>query len=98
MRAANGTSERKPLFFYDLGSPYAYLAAERIDALLSLDAECVPILAGRSQLEVRLRPRREGDRSWPRVVSACRDLVEERQRGEAEEADLLGLFFAFPVI
>ena len=31
-------------FFYDLNSPYAYLAAERIDDLL--DAEWVPVLVG----------------------------------------------------
>jgi 2-hydroxychromene-2-carboxylate isomerase len=32
-------------FFYDLGSPYAWLAAERIDALFD-DVEWVPVLLG----------------------------------------------------
>ncbi|MCP9486452.1 MAG: DsbA family protein [Gaiellaceae bacterium MAG52_C11] len=35
----------RPVFFYDLHSPYAYLAAERIPALLP-EAELVPVLAG----------------------------------------------------
>jgi 2-hydroxychromene-2-carboxylate isomerase len=34
----------KPLFFYDLGSPYAWLSAERIDGLF--DAVWVPVLLG----------------------------------------------------
>ena len=35
-----------PLFFYDLGSPYAWLAAERIDALFGEPPEWVPVLLG----------------------------------------------------
>lgn len=35
-----------PLFFYDLGSPYAWLAAERIDALFADPPEWVPVLLG----------------------------------------------------
>lgn len=35
----------RPLFCYDLHSPYAYLAAERIGALLP-DAEWLPVFAG----------------------------------------------------
>ena len=35
-----------PTFFYDLSSPYAWLAAERIDDLLGPDVEWVPVLAG----------------------------------------------------
>ena len=31
-------------FYYDLGSPYAWLAAERVDGLL--DADWVPVLLG----------------------------------------------------
>jgi 2-hydroxychromene-2-carboxylate isomerase len=34
-----------PQFFYDLHSPYAYLAAERIDSLLPEPAEWVPVFA-----------------------------------------------------
>ena len=36
----------RPLFFYDLGSPYAWLAAERIDALLPVEPVWVPVLLG----------------------------------------------------
>jgi 2-hydroxychromene-2-carboxylate isomerase len=41
---------RRPLFFYDLGSPYAYLAAERVNALFAEASgeppEWQPILLG----------------------------------------------------
>jgi 2-hydroxychromene-2-carboxylate isomerase len=43
------TSERhidSPLFFYDLGSPYAWLAAERIDSLLPVPPVWIPVLLG----------------------------------------------------
>lgn len=35
-------------FFYDLGSPYAYLAADRVDELfdVSIDVDWVPVLLG----------------------------------------------------
>ena len=35
-----------PIFFYDLGSPYAWLAAERIDDLFPVRPEWVPVLLG----------------------------------------------------
>lgn len=36
----------QPLFFYDLGSPYAWLSAERIDALLPVPPLWVAVLLG----------------------------------------------------
>src|SRR5918998_4183291 len=36
----------QPIFFYDLGSPYAWLAAERIDALFDEPPRWVPVLLG----------------------------------------------------
>ena len=36
----------RSLFFYDLGSPYAWLSAERIDALFPVAPEWVPVLLG----------------------------------------------------
>src|SRR3954463_5019003 len=36
----------RPVFFYDLGSPYAWLTAERIDAVLPVAPEWVPVLLG----------------------------------------------------
>ena len=44
MRSSLGVSER-PLFFYDLASPYAYLAASRIGGVLP-EAEWQPVLLG----------------------------------------------------
>jgi 2-hydroxychromene-2-carboxylate isomerase len=34
------------VFFYDLGSPYAWLASERVDAVLGPAVEWVPVLLG----------------------------------------------------
>jgi 2-hydroxychromene-2-carboxylate isomerase len=36
----------RPLFYYDLGSPYAWLAAERIDEVLPVPPTWCPILLG----------------------------------------------------
>ncbi len=36
----------QPVFYYDLGSPYAYLAAERIGRVLPVPARWQPILLG----------------------------------------------------
>jgi 2-hydroxychromene-2-carboxylate isomerase len=33
-------------FYYDVGSPYAYLAAERVDELMPVDVEWHPVLLG----------------------------------------------------
>jgi 2-hydroxychromene-2-carboxylate isomerase len=41
-----GDSVRQPLFFYDLGSPYAWLTAERVDAVLPIEPLWVPVLLG----------------------------------------------------
>ena len=39
-------SASRPIFFYDLGSPYAYLAAERVNAVLPVVPVWQPILLG----------------------------------------------------
>ena len=39
-------SARQALFFYDLGSPYAWLSAERIDSLFAVPPLWVPVLLG----------------------------------------------------
>lgn len=48
--AGRSISSDRPLFFYDLGSPYAYLAAERVNALFAEThgepPEWQPILLG----------------------------------------------------
>src|SRR4051812_27502781 len=40
------SSARQALFFYDLGSPYAWLSAERIDSVFAVPAVWVPVLLG----------------------------------------------------
>src|SRR4051812_28624808 len=40
------SSARQALFFYDLGSPYAWLSAERIESVLAVPAVWVPVLLG----------------------------------------------------
>jgi 2-hydroxychromene-2-carboxylate isomerase len=39
-------SDARPTLYFDLGSPYAYLAAERAPALLGTDVELQPVLLG----------------------------------------------------
>ncbi len=69
-----------PVFFYDLGSPYAYLAAERIDRVFT-DAgaatpEWQPILLGGLF-------RRFGRDSWARGPGRERGMREVERRGAA---------------
>jgi 2-hydroxychromene-2-carboxylate isomerase len=40
------TASAAPVFFYDISSPYAYLAAERIDEVLPVQARWQPIVFG----------------------------------------------------
>jgi 2-hydroxychromene-2-carboxylate isomerase len=67
------------LFFYDVGSPYAYLAAERVDQLFPGGAEWCPVLLGGLFMAT-------GRSSWA--------LTPERESGIAEierRADARGL-------
>ena len=59
----------QPTFYYDLGSPYAYLAAERIQRVLPVVPVWQPILLGGIWKET-------GDRSWA--------TTDKRERGMAE--------------
>lgn len=59
----------QPIFYYDLGSPYAYLAAERIQHVLPVVPIWQPILLGGIWKET-------GGRSWA--------TTEERDEGMAE--------------
>jgi 2-hydroxychromene-2-carboxylate isomerase len=36
----------RPIFFYDLGSPYAWLTAERIDSVMPVEPAWMPVLLG----------------------------------------------------
>jgi 2-hydroxychromene-2-carboxylate isomerase len=60
-------------FFYDIGSPYAWLAAERVDALMPVDLEWTPVLLGAIF--------RATDRSsWARTSRRGRGMAEIERR------------------
>jgi 2-hydroxychromene-2-carboxylate isomerase len=59
----------QPIFYYDLGSPYAYLAAERMQRILPVVPVWQPILLGAIWKET-------GGRSWA--------TTEKREQGMAE--------------
>jgi 2-hydroxychromene-2-carboxylate isomerase len=59
----------QPIFYYDLGSPYAYLAAERMQRVLPVVPVWQPILLGAIWKEA-------GGRSWA--------TTEKREQGMAE--------------
>lgn len=63
----------QPVFYYDLYSPYAYLAAERVNSLLAVVPEWRPISFGHLL-------QRSGRRPW----SFERDAEHERNRAEIE--------------
>ena len=76
----SGTSHRRPIFFYDLGSPYAYLAAERVNGLFAEVAgeppEWQPILLG------ALFKRFDRD-SWANGPARAEGVREVERRGSA---------------
>lgn len=61
-------------FFYDLGSPYAWLAAERVDGLLGDETEWVPVLLGGIFLAT-------GRSSWARTDARAAGIAEIESRG-----------------
>ena len=65
--------EPRAEFFYDVGSPYAYLAAERVEAVLGEDVRWSPVfLVGVFKAT--------GRRSWVYTQDAERDWTEVRRR------------------
>ena len=62
-------SEQPPVFYYDLGSPYAWLAAERIHEVLPVAAVWQPILLGGV---------------WQSTGGGSWSLTDERAAGMAE--------------
>jgi 2-hydroxychromene-2-carboxylate isomerase len=52
-------AERQPVFFYDLGDPLSYLAAERVNLAVGAVPEWEPVHAAASGLAVASAPRRE---------------------------------------
>ena len=62
-------SADRPIFFYDLGSPYAYIAAERVNAVLPVVPVWQPILLGGI---------------WKATGGGSWSLTDERAEGMAE--------------
>jgi 2-hydroxychromene-2-carboxylate isomerase len=65
-----------PLFFYDLGSPYAWLSAERIDALFAVPPTWVPVLLGGIF-------KATGRESWGRTDARVGGMAEIEARARA---------------
>jgi 2-hydroxychromene-2-carboxylate isomerase len=72
----------QPTFYYDLGSPYAYLAAERIQRVLPVVPVWQPILLGGIWKET-------GGRSWA--------TTDKREEGIAEIERRAGRYGLMPV-
>src|SRR5689334_18406006 len=63
------------LFAYDLGSPYAWLAAERVDEVLPSTPEWLPVLLG-GIFKAR------GRRSWAEGLGRSRGIAEVERRAK----------------
>ena len=68
----------QPVFYYDLGSPYAYLAAERIHKVLPVVPVWQPILLGGIWQET-------GGRSWATTDERDKGMAEIERRAAAYE-------------
>ena len=67
---------QQPVFYYDLGSPYAYLAAERIHKVLPVVPVWQPILLGGIWQET-------GGQSWARTDERDKGMAEVERRAAA---------------
>ena len=65
----------QPVFYYDLGSPYAYLAAERLQGVLPVTPVWQPILLGGIWQET-------GGRSWATTDARDDGIAEVERRAE----------------
>jgi 2-hydroxychromene-2-carboxylate isomerase len=71
--SASGAGTARPVFYFDLGSPYAYLAAVRIERVLGVDPEWQPIsLGGLFKLT--------GRGSWGEGEGRARGMAEVERR------------------
>jgi 2-hydroxychromene-2-carboxylate isomerase len=69
------TSDERPTFYFDLGSPYAWLAAERIHQVLPMPVTWQPILLGGIWKQT-------GGRSWAMTDKRDEGMREVEQRAE----------------
>jgi 2-hydroxychromene-2-carboxylate isomerase len=69
------TSTDQPIFYFDLGSPYAWLAAERIHQVLPVTPVWQPILLGGIWQQT-------GGRSWATTEKRDEGMREVEQRAE----------------
>jgi 2-hydroxychromene-2-carboxylate isomerase len=77
----------QPVFYYDLGSPYAYLAAERLHKVLPVVPVWQPILLGGIWQET-------GGRSW--ATTDARDEGMQEVERRAAEYDLMPIRWPDP--
>jgi 2-hydroxychromene-2-carboxylate isomerase len=63
----------QPIFYYDFGSPYAYLAAERIQRVMPVVAIWQPILVGGIRKET-------GGRSWATTGKRAQGMADVETR------------------
>ena len=66
----------RPIFYYDLGSPYSYLAAERINALLPVVPVWQPVLLGAIY-------KATGGGSWSVTADRTAGMAEVERRAAA---------------
>ena len=103
---SRGTRSSRPAFFFDLGCPFSYLAAERVERLLD-DVEWVPVAgltspddlasrvaAERRAVELRL-PLVWPDPFPPRARAALRAAVRAGQLGAGAQFSLAAARLAF---
>jgi 2-hydroxychromene-2-carboxylate isomerase len=69
------TSPAQPIFYFDLGSPYAWLAAERIHQVLPVPVSWQPILLGGIWQQT-------GGRSWATTQKRDEGMREVEMRAE----------------
>jgi 2-hydroxychromene-2-carboxylate isomerase len=74
--SASSTAAGLPVLYYDLGSPYAYLAVERVEGVLRPEVRLQPILLGAIFAE-----RRWG--SWSQTPERASNIVEVERRAQA---------------
>src|SRR5918999_2246332 len=69
------SSPAQPIFYFDLGSPYAWLAAERIHQVLPVPATWQPILLGGIWQQT-------GGRSWATTDTRDQGMLEIEKRAQ----------------